>query len=114
MTDADGEVLTRRHGSVFEIVVARPKKLNSYTPKMLNELALAYTAFENDEAARCALLTVTRCTCRPATLYSKRVWGVHGPCNVWTTGGRPWSIAPQIGPTIPAWSCTTSNPSTCE
>ena len=53
----DGEVLTRRHGPVMEIVVARPAKLNGYTPTMLHALAEAYTLFEGDQDVRCALLT---------------------------------------------------------
>src|SRR3546814_17966821 len=52
----DGEILTRREGSVFVIGLNRPAKLNGFTPKMLRELAAAYTAFEQDAAARVALL----------------------------------------------------------
>ncbi len=57
MIDINGEIRTQRHGQILEIVVARPAKLNSFTPKMLRELALAYTAFEHDAGARCAVLT---------------------------------------------------------
>lgn len=57
MTDtADGEILTRRHGAVLEIIVARPAKLNAYTPHMLHGLARAFTEFERDGALRCAVL----------------------------------------------------------
>lgn len=52
----DGEILTRREGSVFVIGLNRPAKLNGFTPKMLRELAAAYTAFEQDAGARVALL----------------------------------------------------------
>lgn len=54
--DPDGEILTRREGPVFAIGLNRPAKLNGFTPKMLRELAAAYTAFENDPDARVALL----------------------------------------------------------
>src|SRR3546814_17403889 len=45
-----------REGSVFVIGLNRPAKLNGFTPKMLRELAAAYTAFEQDAGARVALL----------------------------------------------------------
>jgi enoyl-CoA hydratase/carnithine racemase len=54
--DPDGEILTRREGSVFVIGLNRPAKLNGFTPKMLRELAAAYTAFERDAEARVGLL----------------------------------------------------------
>ncbi|HEX6956756.1 MAG TPA: crotonase/enoyl-CoA hydratase family protein [Ferrovibrio sp.] len=54
--DPDGEILTRRDGPVFVIGINRPAKLNGFTPKMLRELAAAYTAFEQDAAARVAVL----------------------------------------------------------
>ncbi|WP_341705279.1 crotonase/enoyl-CoA hydratase family protein [Ferrovibrio sp.] len=52
----DGEILTRRDGAVFVIGLNRPAKLNGFTPKMLKELAAAYTAFEADGEARVAVL----------------------------------------------------------
>ncbi|MFN4309663.1 MAG: crotonase/enoyl-CoA hydratase family protein [Ferrovibrio sp.] len=52
----DGEILTRRDGVVFVIGLNRPAKLNGFTPKMLRELAAAYTAFEADGEARVAVL----------------------------------------------------------
>lgn len=55
-TDPDGEILTRLEGPVFAIGLNRPAKLNGFTPKMLRELAAAYTAFERMEEARVALL----------------------------------------------------------
>jgi enoyl-CoA hydratase len=52
----DGEIVTRRDGAVFMIGLNRPAKLNGFTPKMLTELAAAYTAFEQDAQARVAVL----------------------------------------------------------
>lgn len=52
----DGEIIARRDGVVFQIGLNRPAKLNGFTPKMLKELAAAYTAFEADPQARVALL----------------------------------------------------------
>jgi enoyl-CoA hydratase len=52
----DGEILTRLEGPVFVIGINRPAKLNGFTPKMLRELAAAYTAFEHEAAARVAVL----------------------------------------------------------
>lgn len=54
--DSDGEILTRREGAIFLIGLNRPAKLNGFTPKMLQELAAAYTAFERDAEARVAVL----------------------------------------------------------
>lgn len=54
--DSDGEILTRREGAIFLIGLNRPAKLNGFTPKMLKELAAAYTAFERDADARVAVL----------------------------------------------------------
>ncbi|WP_341897786.1 crotonase/enoyl-CoA hydratase family protein [Ferrovibrio terrae] len=56
IVDADGEILTRRQGAIFLIGINRPAKLNGFTPKMLKELAAAYTAFEADAQARVAVL----------------------------------------------------------
>ena len=42
-THEDGEILTRREGDVFVIGLNRPAKFNGFTPKMLRELAAAYT-----------------------------------------------------------------------
>jgi enoyl-CoA hydratase/carnithine racemase len=54
--EPDGEILTRREGAIFLIGLNRPAKLNGFTPKMLTELAAAYTAFERDAEARVAVL----------------------------------------------------------
>jgi enoyl-CoA hydratase len=48
---AEGRIKTERQGRVFLIGIDRPRKLNGFSPKMLTELAQAFTAFENDEEA---------------------------------------------------------------
>jgi hypothetical protein len=55
-SDADGRITTDRHGHLFLIGIDRPKKLNAFTPKMLDELSAAYTDFERDSGARAAVL----------------------------------------------------------
>ena len=50
-TPADGRITTERFDRVFAIGIDRPKKLNGFSPKMLNEMAEAYTAFERDDEA---------------------------------------------------------------
>ncbi len=52
----DGEIITRREGEIFVIGLNRPAKYNGFTPKMLREMAAAFTAFEADAGARVALL----------------------------------------------------------
>jgi enoyl-CoA hydratase len=47
----DGRITTERQDRIFAIGIDRPKKLNGFSPKMLIELAEAFTAFERDEAA---------------------------------------------------------------
>ena len=51
-----GRITRARDGGVFLIGLDRPTKLNGFTPHMSRELAHAYTEFENDPDARCALL----------------------------------------------------------
>ena len=51
-----GGIKVERRGPVFLIGLDRPKKLNGLSPKMLTELAEAYSAFESDTATRCAVL----------------------------------------------------------
>jgi enoyl-CoA hydratase/carnithine racemase len=53
---ADGRITTETRGRVFLIGIDRPRKLNGFSPKMLAELAEAYTAFERDEGAWVGLL----------------------------------------------------------
>jgi enoyl-CoA hydratase/carnithine racemase len=47
----DGRITTEKLGHVFTIGIDRPKKLNGFSPKMLTEMAEAFTAFERDEDA---------------------------------------------------------------
>jgi len=51
-----GGIKVERRGPVFLIGLDRPQKLNGLSPKMLRELAEAFTAFEADGDARCAVL----------------------------------------------------------
>ena len=55
-TPADGRITTERLDRVFAIGIDRPRKLNGFSPKMLVELAEAYTAFERDDEAWVGLL----------------------------------------------------------
>lgn len=55
-TPADGRITTERRDRVIAIGIDRPKKLNGFSPKMLVELAQAYTALEQDDAAWVGLL----------------------------------------------------------
>lgn len=54
MTEA--RVTTERNGHVMLIGLNRAEKYNAFDVQMLNELAEAYTAYEEDPEARCALL----------------------------------------------------------
>jgi enoyl-CoA hydratase/carnithine racemase len=54
--DLDGRIAAERQGHLHLIGLDRPKKLNAFTPRMLDELAAAYTAFEADPDARAAVL----------------------------------------------------------
>jgi len=59
MTKADGSegrIHSRLKDGVFLIGFDRPAKLNGFTPEMLRALAIAYTAYENDASARCAVV----------------------------------------------------------
>jgi enoyl-CoA hydratase/carnithine racemase len=56
-TSTDGRITHKRDGHIFLIGIDRPKKLNGFSPKMLTELAEAFTAFERDEDAWVGLLT---------------------------------------------------------
>lgn len=55
--DSDGRITTEVHGRVLEITIDRPAKYNGFTPKMLAELAAAYTRLEHDDALWCGVLT---------------------------------------------------------
>ena len=50
-TPAEGRITTERQDRIFAIGIDRPKKLNGFSPKMLVELAEAFTALERDEEA---------------------------------------------------------------
>jgi enoyl-CoA hydratase/carnithine racemase len=52
----DGRIVSERLDRVFAIGIDRPKKLNGFSPKMLFELAQAFTTFEDDENAWVGLL----------------------------------------------------------
>lgn len=45
----DGRITTTVHGRVFAITIDRPAKYNGFTPKMVHELADAYTRLERDD-----------------------------------------------------------------
>jgi hypothetical protein len=51
----EGEVRGRLTGAIYDIEIDRPAKLNGFTPKMLRDLASAYTAFEHEAEARVAV-----------------------------------------------------------
>ena len=53
---ADGRIKTERRGDLFLAALDRPAKLNGCTPKMLRELAQAYTECERDRHARCMIV----------------------------------------------------------
>jgi enoyl-CoA hydratase len=53
---ADGRITSERLDRLFLIGIDRPKKLNGFSPKMLTEMAEAFTAFEADADAWVAVL----------------------------------------------------------
>ena len=53
---ADGRVTAVLRDGLFLIGIDRPAKLNGFTPVMLRGLAQAYTAFEHEPQARCAVV----------------------------------------------------------
>ena len=56
MSDADGRIATELRGRVVVITIARPKKLNGFSVRMIRELAAAYTALEENDDAWVGLL----------------------------------------------------------
>ena len=54
--DSQGRITTETRGPLMLIAIDRPAKLNGFTPPMLRGLAEAYGEYENDDAARCAVL----------------------------------------------------------
>lgn len=51
IASSDGRIATERIDRVLAIGIDRPKKLNGFSPKMLVELARAFTELERDEEA---------------------------------------------------------------
>ena len=56
MDPADGRITTELRDGVFLIGIDRPAKLNGFTPVMLRGMALAYTRYEREPEARCAVV----------------------------------------------------------
>ncbi|MCA9696639.1 MAG: crotonase/enoyl-CoA hydratase family protein [Myxococcales bacterium] len=57
MTDsADGRIRVESEGHILTITIDRPAKYNGFTPKMLHELAAAYTRLEREDALWCAVV----------------------------------------------------------
>lgn len=54
--DGEGRITTQLAEGIFRIGIDRPAKLNGFTPAMLRGMAKAYTAFERDQSARCAVV----------------------------------------------------------
>ena len=52
----EGRIVRDTDGDIFLIGIDRPAKRNGFTPTMLRGLAEAYTAYENDERCRCAVV----------------------------------------------------------
>jgi enoyl-CoA hydratase len=56
MTHPEGEILCEQREHMLVISINRPAKLNGFTPKMMAELAAAYTKLEDEHELRCAVL----------------------------------------------------------
>ncbi|MBH88417.1 MAG: enoyl-CoA hydratase [Pelagibacterales bacterium] len=57
--DADpekGRITSNLVNDIFYIGIDRPTKLNGFTPEMFKQIAEAYTEYENNMEARCALV----------------------------------------------------------
>ena len=52
----DGRITIELRDGVFAIGIDRPAKLNGFTPVMLRGMAKAYTRYEHEAEARCALV----------------------------------------------------------
>ncbi|MCA9704224.1 MAG: crotonase/enoyl-CoA hydratase family protein [Myxococcales bacterium] len=52
----EGRITTRTAGHVLTIAIDRPAKYNGFTPEMIQQLAEAYTAYEEDRELWCAVL----------------------------------------------------------
>jgi enoyl-CoA hydratase len=53
---AEGRITTELRGGLFLIGIDRPAKLNGFTPVMLRGMAQAYTRYEHEPPARCAVV----------------------------------------------------------
>lgn len=56
MSPEMARITTEKQGRLFLIGIDRPAKYNGFTPKMVIDLARAYTEFERDHDAWCAVL----------------------------------------------------------
>jgi len=54
--NSEGRIKTELKDGVFRIGIDRPAKLNGFTPEMLRAMAQAYTTYEHEVAARCAVV----------------------------------------------------------
>ncbi len=52
----DGRITTEQRDGLFLIGIDRPAKLNGFTPAMLRGMAQAYTRYEHEPEARCAVV----------------------------------------------------------
>ena len=53
---SEGRITTEQRDGLFLIGIDRPAKLNGFTPHMLRSMAQAYTSYEHDAEARCAVV----------------------------------------------------------
>ncbi len=56
MAPPQGRIVTETRDHVRLIGIDRPQKYNGFTPEMIQALAEAYQAYEDDDQAWCALL----------------------------------------------------------
>lgn len=54
--DPDGQIRTEQRGHILLIIIDRPEKYNGFTPKMLAELAKAYSRLERERELRVGVL----------------------------------------------------------
>ncbi len=95
MTDAT-RITTERRGRVLLIGLNRPEKMNALDMRMMGELATAYTAYEEDDALRCAVLFahgdhftagLDLADVGPAMAQGRAAWAA-ADVNPWATNGR--------------------------
>src|SRR5258706_12414626 len=53
---SEGRITIELRGALFLIGIDRPAKLNGFTPVMLRAMAQAYTRYEHEPEARCAVV----------------------------------------------------------